>query len=560
MHPGKLVLLSSALLLALPAGTAEIAYKTALTRAALSAQGAPQAPTLKVYSREKIVDVTVTDAHGNPVHGLTQSDFVLKEDGKPQSLRSFREFGEAVPTVATAAPKLPPNVYTNLQPAPPSPAVNILLLDFVNTAPDVAIGPPDSPYLSIAEALDMQNLMRNQAIKYVQEMPPGTRFAVMGITWPDHLRVLQGVTPDPALLTAAVNSFGINMKVMGRIGKHAMAAEALNQIAAAATQIKGRKNLIWFTYGLSSTPDFPIIAPEILQAVHNLTEAQVTTYPIGARGVYSSTALLPHGVELLMNENVAEAGGGIAFHDRNDLATGIARAIDNGSHYYTLSYVPPGTQYDGRHHTISVKLATDRPGIKLTYRDEYFAEDPAQMLPKPELTLDATPAPANAGGMRAAMARSQPASTQLLFDVKVEPSDAPSQPTDRAGTILGSLDPKLRSKPLTRYSVLFAVPARQIAFTAAPGEVERGAVEFDLAAYDTDGKLINGLSQTVTLPLTADGYRQFLQSPLRYFQQLDLPAGVTFLRIGVRDTVSNRIGTIEIPLTVPKNAVLAERR
>ena len=32
-------------------------------------------------------------------------------------------------------PKLPPNVYTNLQPPPASSAVNILLLDFVNTSP-----------------------------------------------------------------------------------------------------------------------------------------------------------------------------------------------------------------------------------------------------------------------------------------------------------------------------------------------------------------------------------------------------------------------------------------
>jgi hypothetical protein len=33
------------------------------------------APTLKVYSRETFVDVTVTDAQGRPVHGLTRNDF-----------------------------------------------------------------------------------------------------------------------------------------------------------------------------------------------------------------------------------------------------------------------------------------------------------------------------------------------------------------------------------------------------------------------------------------------------------------------------------------------------
>jgi hypothetical protein len=46
-------------------------------------------PTLKVYSRETVVDVTVTDSHGNPVHGLTQADFTVKEDGKLKPIRSF---------------------------------------------------------------------------------------------------------------------------------------------------------------------------------------------------------------------------------------------------------------------------------------------------------------------------------------------------------------------------------------------------------------------------------------------------------------------------------------
>src|ERR1017187_1474178 len=92
----------------------------------------PPAPTLKVYSRETIVDVTVTDPKGNPVHGLPQTDFTVKEDSKPQPIRSFEEFGNATPTTAQPLPKLPPNVYTNLQPPPASSALNILLLDGLN--------------------------------------------------------------------------------------------------------------------------------------------------------------------------------------------------------------------------------------------------------------------------------------------------------------------------------------------------------------------------------------------------------------------------------------------
>src|ERR1039458_94444 len=40
--------------------------------------------TLQVYSRMTVVDVTATDADGQPVYGLKQSDFTIFEDGKPQ--------------------------------------------------------------------------------------------------------------------------------------------------------------------------------------------------------------------------------------------------------------------------------------------------------------------------------------------------------------------------------------------------------------------------------------------------------------------------------------------
>jgi hypothetical protein len=54
------------------------------------------------------------------------------------------------------------------------------------------------------------------------------------------------------------------------------------------------------------------------------------------------------------------------------------------------------------------------------------------------------------------------------------------------------------------------------------------------------------------MPLSDARYQQFIQGPFRFTQQLDLPPGPLFLRIGVLDPTANRIGTLEIPLTVPK--------
>jgi hypothetical protein len=79
------------------------------------------APTIQVYARETVADVTVIDEKGQPVRGLTKADFTVEQDGKPQAIRGFDEFDSAARAAAVAAPeKLPPNVYSNAQAAAPA--------------------------------------------------------------------------------------------------------------------------------------------------------------------------------------------------------------------------------------------------------------------------------------------------------------------------------------------------------------------------------------------------------------------------------------------------------
>jgi VWFA-related protein len=563
---------------------------------AQSLQSTP-APTLKVYSRETIVDVTVTDSKGNPVRGLTQSDFTVKEDNKPQPIRSFEEFGSAAPTPAKPLPKLPPNVYTNLQPPPASSTVNIFLVDFLNIAampgPEVRGGED-----AIARAFAAQNAVKSEAKKYVASMPPGTRVIVLGLS--NSLRTLQGLTSDPALLSASIDTLDYN--ALGRASTYnqycfqaelrtRMTLEALNQIAADASGIKGKKNLLWFSVGIPWLTDpnarpecLPDYFSDLLKTYGLFTAAQIAVYPVDARGVptmpnafitskgklWADVPNLPNppvpynkvaaqldfyqttAEQQLSMESIAEATGGYAYYNSNDIAGEITKAIDKGSNYYTLSYVPPGG-YNWAHHTI--KVAIDKPDLHLVYRESYDAVDPATIKPTPGLTLaailpEAGPHPDPEAEMSTAMGRSMPTSQQLLFDVQIEPSTQPAKPTDPP--IFGMLNPKLKGKPLTRYGFQFAIPGRQITFTADPNATRHAALEFDLAAYDADGNLISSLSQSINLPLTAGQAAQLAHSPFRFFQQLDLPSGQLFLRIGILDRTSSKIGTLEIPLTIPK--------
>jgi VWFA-related protein len=80
--------------------------------------------------------------------------------------------------------------------------------------------------------------------------------------------------------------------------------------------------------------------------------------------------------------DMADATGGVPYLNRNDLDGALEEAIAAGADYYSLSYVPPLTKYDGQYHTIDVKV--DRPNLHLKYRPGYTSVD----LTKPAAASD----------------------------------------------------------------------------------------------------------------------------------------------------------------------------
>jgi VWFA-related protein len=187
------------------------------------------------------------------------------------------------------------------------------------------------------------------------------------------------------------NAFQTNMR-------NQMTLEALDQIAGYLATIPGRKNLIWFTAGiplqmfpqggvndLATMTDY---TKDLRKTTDLLTAAQIAVYPIDAQGLHgnmqgsatsagsgfangnggakmaaSNLAFLEKtGAEQLSMVAIAEATGGVAYFNTNGLKEAIAKAVDNGANYYTLSYVPPIPKYDGAFHKITVKV--DHPGAK----------------------------------------------------------------------------------------------------------------------------------------------------------------------------------------------------
>ena len=50
------------------------------------------------------------------------------------------------------------------------------------------------------------------------------------------------------------------------------------------------------------------------------------------------------------------------------------------------------------------------------------------------------------------------------------------------------------------------------------------------------------------MPLDPQQYQQFLSRPFQFSQQLNLPTGQLSLRVGILDGVSNKVGTLEVPV------------
>src|SRR5262249_41744044 len=68
---------------------------------------------------------------------------------------------------------------------------------------------------------------------------------------------------------------------------------------------------------------------------------------------------------------LSEQTGGTAIVNRNNLASGYDKIVEDNSSYYVLAYVPPSDKRDGKFHTIEVHV--NRPGVVTRARQGYVS-------------------------------------------------------------------------------------------------------------------------------------------------------------------------------------------
>ena len=524
-----------------------------------------------------IVDVVVTDAAGKPVHGLSQQDFAVTENNVPQRVVSFdvHDFDSVSDSLPPNLPPLPVNTFLNLPKVPERGPLYVLLLDLVNTETKA------------------QMWSRQELLKFIDSKPAGTRFEVFVLS--DELRLVQGFTSDRNLLSAALDSkhpkhhvpkvflYGQNY---GQGDKGAMIS-VFQFIAQSLDGLPGRKNLMWMAnyFPFSTSPiegDAFDLSQETKQAIDTMTRAQVAVYTFAACGISADDpncgGVLGTGgaggtpstmFSAVSATDVTTKTGGKAYR-LNDFKGELADALQDGANYYTLTYAPSNSAYDGKERHIKVQLT--RPGehgVELAYRRSYYADDPDAPVVQKISAKDehGPPAPRKPGdSLMANMEYGAPMAHGLIFRAHVQAVGAPALGTAAQMANLAEqpayFQVRKKNRPATAlkpielqtytidYNVL--LPPK----TGSSGNTQPIALEFATAAFDAEGTMLNGVVENGVPNTSADAKSSRGQNAnqaanekfYRAQEQIDVPLAATSIRIAVRDMTTDHIGAIEVAL------------
>lgn len=555
---------------------------------------------LRQNVRRVILDVVVTDHEGRAAKGLAGQDFTVLEDGVKQPVRSF-EPHELASGNTFVPPKLPPlavNTFVNVPTAEERGPLYVIVYDAVDMK------------------LEDQPLARRQLMDFIAGKPAGTRFAVF--LWAKELRLAQGFTADSNKLMQVFDTHreGVHIPytfLMGANygrGDFAQPYDVMTFVAHYLEGLPGRKILVWMSSGLpsedanlmvmgaleagqrevdatetnSSTTSGATEAPvpgtpppmakgfegsaagdlpdELHKMLDAMTTARVSIYPIIVHGIDPET----HGMALVLDA-LARATGGRAFFNTNDLKGAIDDIAAEGANYYEISYAPINPKYDGKLRRIQVKL--EEKGYHLSYRRFYYADDPSvpvldKDVAKAAQFLSGRPVATQQGdALYAYMKHGAPEARAILFKARVEAAGAPAMATPQQLAALAEQPAFFRMRrnnkppmlprpiPLQTYAIDYTVLDPEFQARARSGAAHP-TLEFAAAAYDADGTVLNGIAQFAE---TAPGPRDAHAKPLfRVRQTIDVPAEGAWLRVAVRDPVTNHIGTLEVPLPLAVDA------
>lgn len=576
--------------------TACRAFSFSLLLLAATAWSQTPTPTLQTSVQLVVEDVVVTDKAGRPVHGLQAGDFTLRESGAPQTLRGFDEHVGGRESHASAAPPLPPGVFTNVPVV--DGVANVLLLDGMNTPPEA------QPYL------------RDQLVRFLAAERPGTRTAVFTLNQSLHL--LQDFTVDPALLRRVVKLQGVQFspllnrelndteahKTSERLtdmilqsndaGQIAMleqmqttlldmearrasqqtqirarvTMDALEQLSRYLAGVPGRKNVLWFSgsFPVSIMRDVQTtgdpfagqadLSAELRRTIDLMAANRVAVYPIDARGL-----------EPPPSQSAAE-NGTVGNRTRTTLTYGTRSPnprddqfyLDQAAEHGTMLDIAQGTGGEAFYNTNGLQEAMERSATDgSNYYTLQYTPPPGGKpgslrridikVNKSGLKLSYrrgyyTAAPTDvetaASPIPAAARYTSPNASELAFQLQPEPVG--SAPPDK------TIGLKAAGNDSSLYALQVLLPVNALHITLDNDGKHRATLEYATVLYNAKGTVVDSHQDRAALQLDEARYQYMVQGGgLRFHHTVALPRGSNgSVRVLVRDVGTNRVGSLRL--------------
>ncbi len=523
----------------------------------LRAQSPGQAqPVFRTGTELVTVNVVVRDKSGAVVRGLTQDDFIITEDDKPQQITSF-DFEEldkvetpvTTPEQPIILPKQAPARADVVAAAPTAPKVDMHGRRLIVLFFDLSSMQPEEVTRAVKAAHD-----------YVDtKLSPADLIAI--VSFSTSLNVDQDFTADRDLLGSTIDSYGganaggfqdgttgdsdgtadngnafVADDTEFNIFSTDRRLDALQSLADQLSGIEQKKSVIYFSSGMSQQGQDNQV--ELRRTVDRANRANVSIYAADMRGlqaivpggdattgstrgqsafsgatVHAISTPPPTTQETLTS--MAEDTGGRAFFDSNTFGQVFDKVVNDTSAYYVLGYSSSNPARDGRFRRI--KLRTKRTDLKLEYRSGYYAPRDFAHSTKDD--------------------REQQLTDQLTSDLSS---------TDLSAYISTSYFRVADNRYFVPLSVV--VPGYQLPITKATPK-DKATVDVLGLVRDENKRPVGRIRDTVKLsPESADDLKK---KTVQYETGLEMPAGKYHVKVVVRENQDGTYGSYETDIVVP---------
>ena len=556
---------------------------------------APPSVTFQVEVNYVDVDAIVTDEKGNFVTGLTRDDFEVFEDGKPQKIEMFSY---------VELPVEPYNRFTAInRPVTSDARSNHRAFDgrvYVIVLDDLDISPLRG------------GLVKNAAREFVERHLGANDLAAVVYT-SGRTDATQDFTNDRALLLTAIDKFvgrrlrsaamealerhyhneltalnrpddysnqGANIKDaaspidirdLEREQRAVMVLDTLRNLGEFLAGVRGRrKAVLLFSEGLEmpmgeiyGTHTATDVVGAIKDAITAAARSNVNFFALDPRGLIGMTSEyietagshapdVAYGVfgaanaqqgllsEMKLSQDslrtLAEETGGFAAVNQNVLGTAFTRIVDANSRYYVLGYYPPSPARDGRFHRIEVRVT--RPGLRVSARRGYASprgRTPAERK-RDEDTRRAREA------RRGAVNNTSPQLRDAL--------DAPLQQSGLNFTVQAAPFKHTQKEASVALAIEFDGEPFPFA-TGDNGGLATNTIELSFFGINQQGKAQRSTRSQFNLTLRPESLKRVKTGGLRVNPRMTLEPGRYQIRVGARESVGSRVGTVFYDLQVP---------